>query len=237
MFSFKEDNSKEDVKKAFAKVKEDIFNLGNELSLVKNELFDIKEMLKKLDLELNSIKISNLTNENYPTHQQIIPTHTNYPTDKPTVPQEIEGLKYQNFNSSIGNEGVPTDSQTDSQTDNSTHFSLKKSLNDASEILSSLDSLRKEIRLKFKAMTSQEMMVFSTVYELSELQGEGVEYGQIAQKLRLSPSSIRDYIQKIIAKGIPILKTKVNNKKILLTISPELKKIASLQTIIRLREL
>jgi hypothetical protein len=41
----------------------------------------------------------------------------------------------------------------------------------------------------------------------------------------------------MINKGIPIHKNKINNKKITLSISPDLKKIASLPTIIRLREL
>jgi Mn-dependent DtxR family transcriptional regulator len=81
------------------------------------------------------------------------------------------------------------------------------------------------------------MLVFSTIYQLEEHYPEGVEYSQIALKLKLSPSSIRDYTQKLISKGIPLVKEKVNNKKILLKISSELKKIASLQTIIQLREL
>ena len=41
----------------------------------------------------------------------------------------------------------------------------------------------------------------------------------------------------LIKKGVPISKEKVNNKKILLTISPDLKKIASLSAILQLREL
>jgi predicted transcriptional regulator len=107
----------------------------------------------------------------------------------------------------------------------------------ATEILNSLDNLRKEVRLKFKAITPQEMCVFSTLYELEQNYFEGVEYEQIASKLKLSPSSIRDYIQRLISKGVPILKDKINNKKILLRISPELKKIVTLDTIIKLREL
>jgi len=223
MFSIKGDKHKEELKEAFAKVKNDIFVLQDEFFSIKNELLEIKELLKA--------QITNSTN------QQISPTHFTTPTDNPTVPSEIRGLIYPNFNSSIGNEGVPTDRQTNQQTDNPTDFTLKKSILEATEMLNSLDNIRKEIRLNFKTITNQEMLVFSTIYELSELRNEGVEYTEIADKLKLSPSSIRDYVQKIISKGIPIIKTKVNNKKILLNISPELKKLATLQTIIKLREL
>lgn len=115
--------------------------------------------------------------------------------------------------------------------------SLHQQIKDASEIIESLDDIKKEIRLKIKTMTAQEVMVFSTIYQLEEQFPEGVEYRQIATKLKLSESSIRDYTQKLISKGIPVEKLKLNNKKILLRISPELKNIAPLSTILRLREL
>jgi hypothetical protein len=235
----------EEIKKAFDRVKTDIFNIGKEISSLKLDIIDIKNQLNKLT---NNQTIN-------PTIQQINPTHQTTPTDNPTVPQEVRGLKYPNLGISIGNRGVPTDKPTDKQTDNPTHFYTENELNypqiqenqtpkplsqdltDAREILDSLDSLKKEIRLKFKAMTNQEMLVFSTIYQLEQLYPDSLDYGKIAQKLRLSPSSIRDYTQRLINKGIPILKEKLNNKKILLKISPELKKIATLNTIIRLRDL
>ena len=80
------------------------------------------------------------------------------------------------------------------------------------------------------------MSVFSTIYQLGELEQE-LTYKIISKHLKLSESSIRDYVQRMINKGIPIKKQKINNKKICLSISLELKKIATLSTIIQLREL
>jgi len=80
------------------------------------------------------------------------------------------------------------------------------------------------------------MLIFSTVYQLEE-EGFIVDYPLVASKTNLSESSIRDYTQRIIAKGFPVIKEKINNKRIILHISPELKKIASLNTIITLREI
>jgi hypothetical protein len=227
----------ERIKEAFSKVKQDILILGNELSQIKLEIHEIKQLLEVFHNKFNTS-----------TLQQIIPTHPVNPTDNPTVPYEIGGLKSQNSRISIGNEGVPTDRQTDKQTDNPTHFlpeipsktqetTIEKNLIKAHEILESLDALKKEIRFKFKRITSQEMVVFSTIYQLEEQDPESVNYKQIALKLKLSESSIRDYVLRMINKGIPIKKHKVNNKKLILSISPELKKIATLSTIIKLREL
>jgi len=144
--------------------------------------------------------------------------------------------------SSTGNEGASTDRQTDRQTDNSIDNlpeiplkSIESDILEASDILDSLDRLKKEIRLKFKRITPQEMCVFSTIYQLEEQKQQPITYQETAKKLSLSESSIRDYVQRMINKGIPIKKQKIDNKKIVLSISKELKKIATLNTIIQLR--
>ena len=158
------------IKEAFEKVKKDIFSLGNEFSSLKNEIIELKSILKTIENDIENIKLQQIKNNNYPTHQQLIPAHSNTSTDNPTHPMEIRGLKYPNLAISIGNRGVPTDKPTDQQTDNPTDFSIKKplerSIYDASKILESIDAIKKEIRLKFKSITSQEMLVFSTIYQL-----------------------------------------------------------------------
>ncbi len=109
-------------------------------------------------------------------------------------------------------------------------------LDKAKEILDSLDALKKDVRIKIKRLTNKEMQVFSLLYSL-ENTGEQVDYPLLSNKLNLSESSIRDYIGRIIKKGIPLIKEKIQNKRIILHISQDLKKIASLDTILKLREL
>ena len=245
------------IKDSFDRVKEDIFNLSKEISSLKLDILDLKQLFSTLNEELSSLKLRQIYDKSSndptdtPTNDYQNPTDDDTPTHNPTVPQEIGGLKYPKTDTSMRNGGVPTDKQTNQQTDNPSNLmwnrgpvnadnppkTLKQHILDATEILDSLDNLRKEVRLKFKAITNQEMLVFSTIYELEQTYSEGVEYDQIALKLKLSPSSIRDYVQRLLAKGVPILKTKVNNKKVFLKISNELKKIATLDTIIKLREL
>ncbi|MFA7708018.1 MAG: HTH domain-containing protein [Candidatus Pacearchaeota archaeon] len=227
----------ERLKEAFFKVKQDIASLGSEISQIKQEIIQIKQFLDDF---------SNTT------LQHISSTYPVSPTDNPTLPQEIGGLKTPNNDTSIRNEGVPTDRQTHRQTDQQTGFSeqssLKTPLNNehnsseseiekATKLLDSLDSLKRQIRYKFKHITNQEMFVFSTIYQLEEQNPEAVTYKEIALRLKLSESSIRDYVQRIINKGIPIKKHKINNKQLILSISQDLKRIANLSTIIKLREL
>jgi len=214
------------IKEAFRKAKQDIFLLQSQIQDLKNDIKEIKRTLQ--------------TQTQHQTHNSLIQTHTGIPTHiaSPEVP------KYPNSYVSTGNEGVQTDRQTNRQTDRHiqkfaqtppSHNEIDH-LDNVSEVLNSLDSLKKEVRYKFKKLTSQEMLIFSTIYQLEE-EGHPVDYKIISSKIGLSESSIRDYVQKIIKKGIPVDKTKQDNKKILLSIRPDLKKIASLQTIIQLRAL
>ena len=174
--------------------------------------------------------------------QHINPTQNSIPTHNPTDNLPLKPLKSQISTISTGNKGVPTNRQTVKQTDTSTRNEGVKvrfnqehhPLANVSNLINSLDIIKKELRLKFKKLTNQEMSVFSTVYQLEE-EGFIVDYALIAKKFSLTESSIRDYIQRIIKKGIPIIKTKENNKKIFISISPDLKKLASLSIIMQLR--
>jgi len=213
------------VKEAFLKVKQDMDILRSQIGDILCQVNELKRTLIQTD-----------TSDRQTDRQK-----------NQTVPQEVEGLKPQNLHVSTGNEGVQTDRQTNQQTDRQVEkFALPKKISNlkdpisklerVSEALASLDSIKKELRTQFKKLTSQEMLVFSTIYQLDE-EGLTADYSLVSSKVKLSESSVRDYVQKIIKKGIPIEKTKEDNKKVILTISQDFKKMASLQAIISLREL
>jgi hypothetical protein len=170
-------------------------------------------------------------------------------TQNKTDEDVFKPLKHQNQPISIGNRGVQTDRQTYRQTDNydknSSHNQRNSSinkeinsqnklnLNEAIDILGSLASFKKELRIKFKRLTDQEFLVFSTIFQLEDEYGYS-DYKMLSNKLNLTESSIRDYVRRLILKDIPIEKTKINNKEINLKISENLKRIATLDSIIQL---
>ena len=231
------------IKEAFGKVKADMDLINREILSLKKGFNEMKEMLLSLCTVIEGLerKKEQLPTTELPsTHNlQMTTTPAYTPTDNPLFkPQEAQNLPF-----STGNGGVPTDRQTDRQTDQqtqkgpeNTQNNNKNSFNNASEILSSLNSLKKELRLKFKRLTDQEFLVFSTLYQLDE-EGGHSDYKLIARRLGLTESSIRDYVGRLIIKGIPVEKAKINNKTIQLSLSSNLKKIASLSTIMQLREI
>ena len=237
------------IKEAFQKVKEDISSLVQDINSLKSNLAkneekinemseNIKQILEKRDISYKEQPSEALNSIS--TDRHIIPT---LPTHPSTHNLPLEPLKAQNMPISTGNQGVPTDKQTNRQTDTlidkqAEKFVLKEknTIDDAIAVLNSLDSIKKEIRLKFKRLTEQELLVFSQLYQLDEEFGSS-DYRTLSHKLNLSESSIRDYIGRLIKKGIPVEKKKINNKTITLCISKNLKKIATLSTIIQLRDL
>ena len=189
------------------------------------------------DLPLNDLKDQNKTlsngNEGVPTDRQ-----TDRQTDKRR--ENTRPLNENNtYNTPQSIREIPLKlNQNIKNIEKNQDFSYldENPIDGAAKILDSLDGIKKEIRLKFKRLTNQEMLVFSTLYQLEEAKGE-TDYKVLAKRLSLTESSVRDYIGRLIKKGIPVEKKRINNKTILLSVSSNLKRITSLSTIIQLRDL
>jgi len=248
------------IKDAFLKVKEDISLLKNKLEQISSELQLIKRTINQTDSPTNTQTEMSKNPTLFPamqTENSTLPTDNNSILDKTT--QKASEMPFLTI--STGNRGVPADRPADKQTDQQTNniepqpninqkvsgffekFALKESIEDpvkkigkVTELINSLDALKKDLRHKFKKLTNQEMMVYSTIYQLTN-QAIDVDYAILSKKTGLSESSIRDYVQKLSKKGVPLEKTKENNKRILLMIPPEFKRMASLETLISLRNL
>jgi len=228
-------------------------DIKEELNLFREIVKDIILQIHELNFNIISIKseieemkyLTNLNVINTPsssTHTPISSTQNlSFKIDSINLNKKepLEHPKDRNIGFSTGNRGVPTDRQTDRQTDTwieKRGISPKNSIESASEILESLDNLKKEIRLKFKRLTEQEIIIFSTIYQQEEEFGYS-DYKSVSTVLKLTESSIRDYVGRLIKKGIPVEKKKINNKTIHLNISQSLKKIAPLSTILKLRDI
>ena len=185
-------------------VKED--NINSEENLV------LRKEIESLRQELSSIKsllrdISQQKGSINAANQQENPTHHG------SIGNIIPLF-------STGNEGVPTDKQTDTK--------------QTKDLYNMVESLKSDIKIKFRNLTKQEFRVFSAVYILEEQQE--VDYRNLSSYLGLTESSIRDYVLKLQQKGIPVVKTKINNKKVLLNVRQELKQLATLEALMKIRE-
>ncbi|MEM3091191.1 MAG: winged helix-turn-helix transcriptional regulator [Candidatus Pacearchaeota archaeon] len=250
--------NEEDIREAFKRVAIDIDFLYQEIYSLKREIKEIQKNIFRIFDTLNQTNKNLLNNEfsfkpiEPKNNSKLNPAiqHINQ-TDIHQVPTKTytNSLKFDTKKLfSTGNEGVPTDRQTNRQTDKNPSIPVKNTfiedsnnqtknpLDKAVEMLDSLDTIKKELRLTFKKLTEQETLIFSLIYQLDEEKGS-TNYKELAEKLKLTESSIRDYVGRLIKKGIPIEKRKINNKLVQLSISKNLKKIAPLSTILQLRDL
>jgi predicted transcriptional regulator len=223
-------------------IKTDLFLLRQELEILKKEFSERNETLYSVLNQLNH-QIVDLTDALKTIAQKQIErdlyiksnTSTTDLQHSNTYPLKNEGIKPYLL-SSNGNEGVPTNPQQthNKPTHNPTHDFMNKfpqvpkpeSLNiSVKEIVSSMKS---DLKKKFKALTRQEFYVFSVLFSLEQELNRALSYKDIAIKANLTESTIRDYIGRLIARGIPIIKEKVNNKEILIKVSEDLRNLASL---------
>jgi len=206
------------IKNSFVKIREDINNIKQEIAKIKQEIWQISASNTLL-----------MDSAHVPAHTQQFGTQT----------QIKQGIKPQKV-ISIGNRGVPADSQQTFGTSQETLqlrdlFRLRQKQEKtilktsfpltSKEIKRIVDSMAQELKNKFEKLSKQEFYIFSVIYNL-DLNRIPVDYKTISLKTGLTESSVRDYISRLIHKGIPIKKNKINNKNIIISVPEELKNIA-----------
>lgn len=206
--------NEEKLREAFLKIKEEMNSLQHEIDEIKQYLQDLHAYL---------------TQSTPSTHTPAYPQHSS------TQSQEINRIKPQ-LSISTRNDGVPADSQQTFDTSNiqeniqNTHKNLN--LRDMKKLI---NSLQQDLKTKFNSLSRQEFYIFSLIYNL-DIQGQKPDYKTIAIMAGLTESSVRDYISRLIHRGIPIKKEKINNKQIIISIPEELKSLATLDSLTKISQ-
>lgn len=235
----------EKVRSSFEKVREDIRFLQEELFALKKELENLR-----VDIKTNFIGKSSTGNEGVPTNQQTNTSTVNtplFPVDgNPSMPSSTSVKNPAHFPTHLQQISQKTQQMshrfqqiTPEMVENMLKEQKAKEkepqkgqIMDLAEVM---DTLKSDLKKRFKSLTKQEFYIFSVLYTVEKSQ-ESVTYSDLAAKTGLTSSSIRDYIQRIIRKGIPISKEKLNNKVTLLKIPPELRNLATLDNLLRIRK-
>ena len=81
--------------------------------------------------------------------------------------------------------------------------------------------IAEDIKNKFRSLTEREFAVFMAIYQLEEELNSLVTYSDIAKKLSLSRSSVRDHIGELILKNVPLVKMVSSDRKVSLSIKKD----------------
>jgi predicted transcriptional regulator len=213
----------EKLKSSFEKVKKDIDFLTEQIIILRKELEEIKQ------IKTNFKQESSTGNEGVPTDKQ---------TDKQTS-NRFSAIVDERFSLPFETPtDIPAQTPTDvQQTDTrfqQTNTNSNTSFQSTKELTELVNTLKNDLKTRFRSLTKQEFHIFSMLFTVDKTQ-KNVTYRDLAVKLNLSESSIRDYIQKIIKKGIPIEKEKLNNKVTILKIPEEIRQLSTLDNLLRIR--
>src|SRR3989344_1557590 len=179
---------------------DDIFkeNVKNSFKKAREHMDELEIQIKEQNKEITALKdkIKELLNEFY-----------NYKLKNEILNEEI----------SIGNEG-DLNKQTNKQTVKQTNKQLNKQtiIDQTGEI----SKFQLNIEEYFRTLTKQELLVFLTIYQLEEELNRKIKFSDISSRLKLSESCIRGYIKRLLQKGMPLIRTKINNKIVLISLSP-----------------
>ena len=203
---------KENIRKSFFKVKEDIEDLKSNTTTQKEKIREIESNLIELSEKVDKLT-PNLENNN----------------------------KNNFFNSSTGNKGVVNsqqstvnNSQQSSTMPNNTQQS-KTQYNIKKDIRENLEKINSTLTFKFKSLTDRELSIFLAIYDL-EIEKNEVSYADIANKLNLTESTIRTNVYRLIQKELPIEKERFFNKKVILSISNDFRNLNLINKILELRK-
>ena len=135
-----------------------------------------------------------------------------------SLQKEFEAFKAQNpFQSSIGNEGVLS-KQASKQASKQLN---KQALAKQSEVIIDFNE---DVEAHFKGLTKQEFLLFLSLYQLEDEMGP-VTFLDLANYMKLSEGCVRAYVYRMLSRGSPIVKHKVNNRVVNLSLLPEFRNL------------
>ncbi|MAG50064.1 hypothetical protein CL621_00290 [archaeon] len=170
-------------------------NVRNSFKKVKEHINELENEIKELK-ELISIKNKEIITLNE-ERRPFLRDNEEISENKPVLEE-----------SSIGNKGVYS----------FIHSFTKQSL---VKQLTSIDDLM----TKFQQLPRQELLVFLTLQHLENELKHPITYFDISKPLKLSEGCIRTYISNLIKKGFPILKNRINNRIIALSVDKNFKNL------------
>ena len=132
--------------------------------------------------------------------------------------------------SSIGNDGVINNHQQSSTIINN-HQQPTISL----QAKKSFADLKQTLTFAFKSLTDREFSVFLALVELENALPE-VTYTELADRLKISEPTVRNVVNRLISKNLPLEKVRFFNKKVSLSLSKDFKKSDLLAELISLRQ-
>jgi uncharacterized protein YwgA len=125
---------------------------------------------------------------------------------------------------SIGNKGV-----------NNNHQQSSTMINSPKQSQTQKNNLSQSLTFAFQGLTDREFSVFIGIIELTKTLPE-VTYTDLANKLNISEPTIRNTVNRLISKKLPVQKTRFFNRKVALSVSDTFQDPKIVSKLVQIRE-
>lgn len=87
----------------------------------------------------------------------------------------------------------------------------------------SLTQIKQQLSQKFENLRKKELAVYLTIYQLEDDLAKDITHAELSKELNITEDAIRGYISRILQRGIPLTRKKVNNRITVLSIPTEIR--------------
>jgi len=196
----------ENIKIAFAKVKEDMDLLKKESNDYKSAISKQTKLLEALNGQIRQLLES----------------------------KEEKEEDSSSFDFSIGNKGVDNNRQQSTINSQRSQTMIHNS-GQLSEVEKSVQTINETLISRFDSLTDKEFATYVTIYELEKENGR-VSYADIALRLKLSESSVRSHVAHLLTKKAPLSRQRYFNGRSSLYIKKGFKDPEIISKLLKLRE-
>ena len=184
----------------------------------------VKSSFQKVKEDINSLKLS-LEEQNKQIKELKSKTEDIY-----RLISEIKEKMTIFKKSSNRNDGVINDHQRSSTINNNKQQSIGPT-----NLQSTINELAQTLAFAFQTLTDREFSVFTAIFELNKTLPE-VTYTDLANKLNIAEPTIRNVVNTLISKKVPLQKNRFFNKKVSLSIPKDLHDLNLLSKLIKLHQ-
>ena len=100
----------------------------------------------------------------------------------------------------------------------------------------SLETVKKEFEELFRDLTDREFSVFMAIYQLEEDLQAPVSYCEVSKILKITEITVRNYVNSMMNRGIPIEKHRQYNRKVSLSIKKDMRDLNLASKLLKIRQ-
>ena len=100
----------------------------------------------------------------------------------------------------------------------------------------SISAIKSDFEALFRGLTDREFSVFMAIYQLEEDLQAPVSYCEVSKILKITEITVRNYVNSMMNRGIPIEKHRQYNRKVSLSIKKDMRDLNLASKLLKIRQ-